>query len=315
MAGEKQRQRRIFIGSSTESRPVAEAIRKALEGVCECVTWYESFFSEGDYVFSNLIQKMISFDYAIMVGAPDDRVERISTGAERLSPRDNVYIEFGLFSGTLAPKRVLFLKDRRCTEASDLRGILFGEYSETAEAVALATDWVKRHLRGEQEVCGRDEIDLLPTAGVAIGYYCNFVEPLAYALADLEAVTLEDAVYPVNARKMHICVPNFVSDKVDRYVDHIRRSRGLKDVMIGRRRVLVDPVPLAEGRLEVYDVPTTLLAVFQTVNHIFNESTRNTPDMLCAKQRALDNFFDLVASRVADNFEVDEIVQVERYEK
>ena len=28
---EKQRQRRIFIGSSTESRPVAEAIRKALE--------------------------------------------------------------------------------------------------------------------------------------------------------------------------------------------------------------------------------------------------------------------------------------------
>ena len=47
--------------------------------------------------------RIISFDFAIMIGGVDDFVKRMPKKKyKKYSPRDNVYLEFGLFSGFLS---------------------------------------------------------------------------------------------------------------------------------------------------------------------------------------------------------------------
>ena len=90
--------KRIFIGSSLESRDLAGLLQDTLSEDFACVLWYEDFFSLENHYYTDLIQKIITSDYAIMIGGEDDFVKRISTQTEKIAPRDNVYLEYGLFS-------------------------------------------------------------------------------------------------------------------------------------------------------------------------------------------------------------------------
>ena len=59
-----KRKKRIFIGSSVESKRIAEMLKKNLGETYEVVLWYENFFSIGQHFYKELITKIISFDFA-----------------------------------------------------------------------------------------------------------------------------------------------------------------------------------------------------------------------------------------------------------
>ena len=67
------RKKRVFIGSSTETKELARNIKQAIETSCDCSVWYDDFFELGNYVFNDLIQKAVSYDYAILIGGADDK--------------------------------------------------------------------------------------------------------------------------------------------------------------------------------------------------------------------------------------------------
>ena len=168
----ENKQKRIFIGSSSETKPLAEKVKKLIGEKYECITWYEDFFSLGNYVFQELIQKVITFDYAILIGGKDDLVKRISNRKKKISPRDNIYIEYGLFTGALTNRRVLFLLNKKCEVATDLTGMTLTEYETDEEALRKCDDWMTKHLDPlKQPVLDVNEIELLPTVGIAVGYY------------------------------------------------------------------------------------------------------------------------------------------------
>lgn len=82
------RNKRIFIGSSTESKGLAERIKITLEKTykyIKCDLWYEDFFLTGDFVFTDLITRSIAYDYAVLLGNGDDDVFRRSTKQKRVS--------------------------------------------------------------------------------------------------------------------------------------------------------------------------------------------------------------------------------------
>ena len=72
-----ERKKRIFIGSSVESKGIAEQLKNKLGEMYEVVLWYEGFFSIGQHFYKELITKIISFDFAIMIGGIDDFVKRM----------------------------------------------------------------------------------------------------------------------------------------------------------------------------------------------------------------------------------------------
>ena len=297
--------KRIFIGSSLESRNLAELLQEALNKDFECVLWYEDFFSIGNHYYTDLIQKIITFDYAIMIGGEDDFVKRISTKKEKISPRDNVYLEYGLFSGILSHGRVLLLIHENCEVASDLLGMSLSRYRDLEQAVSLVKAWIdRRHNDGVNRALYQKNVGLLPTVGLAVGYYYNFLKPF---LDKLSAVKNDKDI------RLTILIPTFVCDEVAFYKRALVKRKGLREDLLQNFRILIDPDVV--DVLELYDIPSTILALFKTVNYVFGISEGNTADTLCAKARALDDFHDNLQILISNDYLAKSIVSLERFDE
>ncbi len=303
--------KRIFIGSSSETKQLAEKIKKMIGEKLECALWYEDFFSLGNYVFRDLIQKIITFDYAILIGGDDDDVTRRSTNTQKTSPRDNVYIEYGLFTGALSSRKVLLLLDRKCQVATDLAGMTINEYEDEEDALRKCENWINMNLQYQNNpelltsTFDARDIELLPTVGIAIGYYHNFLEPFVNMLQNMLDENDETPFIfkgrEINDFRVTVIIPEYQSDdNINNYVDQVKRIYGLKKGTVGYRYFWYDPKELDRNVLSVYDLPTTILAVFQTVNSILDASMSND-DRDCAKQRALDNFWECLIRKSAGN--------------
>lgn len=296
--------KRIFIGSSIESKGIAEQLLNTFRAEYECVLWYEDFFSLGNYYYTELIQKIITFDYAIMIGGRDDTVTRISTQSEKIAPRDNIYLEYGLFSGILSPNKVLLLVHESCVIASDLSGMCMPTYADAEQAVSIARAWVDSKQCTEHRALSRKDIGLMPTAGVAVGYYYNFLRPF---LDRLSANEFDKDC------KLTILIPNYVCDDVVIYKRLLARSKRLKDTIVQNYRILVDP-GVADS-LQLYDIPSSILTLFKTVNYVFDIPEGNTEDTLRAKMRALDDFYDNLHIMIANDYLAMSMVSLERFDQ
>ena len=114
----------VFIGCSTESYRVAQAIQNNLyyRNVAFLTIW-PTVFEPSHSTDQDLIQSAPKFDFAIFILAPDDDVN--SRGVEQKAPRDNVIYELGLFMGVLDRDRVFLLRQKNANLKlpSDLTGV------------------------------------------------------------------------------------------------------------------------------------------------------------------------------------------------
>lgn len=308
------RKQRIFIGSSTETKELAKKIKEKIENYGNATAWWDDFFSMGEYVFNKLIQTAVSFDFAILIGGPDDKVTRISTHDEKISPRDNVYLEYGMFSGILSPNRILFLMHNDCRVASDLAGMMLAQYSSEEEAINASMEWLEKQLQGKREHrFTASDIELLPTVGIAVGYFLNFVEKIyKKELSLLDSFEYNGKEYEIDKVRLVIAVPDYIEKDPMNYENTVIRMFRLKRTMLNTFRILIDPKGLERGELIIYDVPNTLVAVFKTIDFIFGISEFDNEHSTYAKLRALDNFEDNVRRLVGSAGNLSRITEVQR---
>lgn len=313
MAG--SRKQRIFIGSSSETKELAAAIKRQIEASCNCSVWYDDFFKLGNYVFNDLIQKAISYDFAILIGGSDDRVIRLSTNDEKLSPRDNIYLEYGMFSGILSTNRILFLIHQDCRVASDLAGMTLAQYTSTEDALQRSERWLQKMLAGERVAAfSALDIELLPTVGISIGYFYNFIQPFAKLLADTKHFAWEGREYAISTRKLILHIPTYLTGEVSDYEEDLQEANNLDSAQL-KYRFLFDAQALERGELIAHDVPSTLLAVFKTIDFIFNTQANETEDSRFAKYRALDNFYDNLARMLEREKRIARFVELRRLDE
>lgn len=99
---------KVFIGSSSESKAIAEELQMLLEPkTARCQVWDQSIFELGKSVLEDLTAKLDDFDFAILVLAPDDALT--IREQDKVAPRDNVIFELGLFMGALGRERTIFV--------------------------------------------------------------------------------------------------------------------------------------------------------------------------------------------------------------
>jgi len=119
----------MFVGSSTEGLPFANAVRAAMEADAEITVWNEDFFGLGQTFIEALVTQLPRFDFALLVLTPDDLV--VSRDVESLGPRDNVLFELGLFMGRLGRSRTFVLHQAHADLKlpSDLAGLVTATYA------------------------------------------------------------------------------------------------------------------------------------------------------------------------------------------
>lgn len=98
----------VFIGSSKESLPVAEAIKSNLEDKDLIVQlWTDDVFGASQFILTELERQVRESDFAVLVLGADDIVESRDEISD--APRDNVIFELGLFMGTLSHERTFMV--------------------------------------------------------------------------------------------------------------------------------------------------------------------------------------------------------------
>lgn len=116
----------MFVGSSRESLPIAQALVRALAGgAIEVRLWSEAgVFGPSLTPIEALLAQVEVADFALFVFGPDDKVR--SRDVDHDGPRDNVVFEMGLFLGRLGRERVFMLYDEGLglKIPSDLAGVL-----------------------------------------------------------------------------------------------------------------------------------------------------------------------------------------------
>lgn len=122
-----------FVGSSSESKKIAEAVQRVLREELDVTLWTQVGFNLSQPTLTTLLQEAWRYDYAIFVFAADDEIRlREQT---MLSTRDNVVFELGLFMAALGPKRCFYLvprTDHNFRIASDLQGLTAVIYDPTS---------------------------------------------------------------------------------------------------------------------------------------------------------------------------------------
>lgn len=119
---------RIFVGSSSENKEIAEAISFNLQDISYPEVWDQSLISLSKSTLTNLINAIETFDFAIFVfGGEDTATIREDSS---LIIRDNVIFETGLFMGKLGVDHVFIAKpqSKNIHMPSDLLGITYGTY-------------------------------------------------------------------------------------------------------------------------------------------------------------------------------------------
>jgi hypothetical protein len=162
---------RVFIASSVEALPIADAINANLDHDTFPTLWRTGTFRIGSNSIDDLVKKSSAVDFAIFVFTPDDAATIREEAAQVV--RDNVLFELGLFIGSLGKERCYVVRPRgeEMHLPSDLLGITTADYvsnrpdgdlaSALNAACKLIKDEITRHgpistnLRASEANCRR----------------------------------------------------------------------------------------------------------------------------------------------------------------
>ncbi|HET9280615.1 MAG TPA: nucleotide-binding protein [Candidatus Angelobacter sp.] len=114
----------IFVGSSSEALPYAQAIAGVIQEhpLFEVIPWWEHDMSQsGDSFFESLFRMFRQTTFAIFVATPDDLL--LKRGETSAAIRDNILFEYGLFAGYLGRHSAILVQIGESEVPSDLRGI------------------------------------------------------------------------------------------------------------------------------------------------------------------------------------------------
>lgn len=96
----------LFIGCSVGSLPFARAISDDLQFDFDVNIWCQDTFKLNHTTLEDLMSELEDADFASFVFLPEDELNK--KNIVKLSVRDNVLFEYGLFLGKLGKDRVSF---------------------------------------------------------------------------------------------------------------------------------------------------------------------------------------------------------------
>ena len=133
---------KIFIGSSQEQLNTAKQVARWLEDwEHQPVLWSDAtVFPLGNITLESLINVSRMVDAAIFIFGADDQTWFREKSV--MSIRDNVLLEYGLFSGNLSRKRVVCLCKGKPKIASDLSGLTYADMDKPYNAEPILKQWV-----------------------------------------------------------------------------------------------------------------------------------------------------------------------------
>jgi predicted nucleotide-binding protein with TIR-like domain/nucleotide-binding STING sensor domain-containing protein len=290
----------VFIMCSTEGLTVARAVQANLTGPDRRIEiWDEAEKHQNEWLLGSLLNSASFYDFGIAILTPDD-VQRARQpapfslrGRRQRAPRDNVIFEAGLFLGRLGVGHSFVVLHKEAKLPTDLAGTIvapfdgkdLSDYDDLLVQTRRACKQLDAELARPVE---RALFSLLPSTGLAVGYYHNFIAPVFDAFGTGEDFSIEDREgNPVPPEELGSGVVTNDDGIPDLFVWlpsrlELLRNESIKVFAGMRKRIRVkaprrsfdfylDSAPESGGTgtaTKLVDVPTTLLASLHAMQGI-----------------------------------------------
>ena len=264
----------IFIGSSKEALPLAEIVQRELEKDFTATIWKDCLFELGQSTLDSILVVVQCFDFAVLLLTDDDLTR--SRGKAKASPRDNVVFELGLFMGALGRRRTFVVVSARGKTGGravevKMPSDLFGNTEVRVLNVSVASmrkrigQDLKQLVHTINVRSKQSTLQLLPSTGLAIGYFNNFVLPVCQELNKLKSVRVGEKDVPIKPDSFDFTVvlPKDLSQASIYGAKKFVAAQGLLDFSLptpSRPYPFYVSSKLKKGRVQFYDYPTTLNA-------------------------------------------------------
>ena len=296
----------VFIGSSKESLDIARRLKRQLAPAVNSIIWDEGFFSLNDNTLDVLLKKAALYDAGIILLTKDDKA--LIRKKRLITPRDNTIFEAGLFFGRLGKSRTFLLVEDEVTLPSDIIGITVLPFKRKActgskSLIGVASD-LKTKIKSS---FSQHYFGLLPSTTLAIGYFYNFIKPVAEEIARRSMIqdTASKKKYPI--RRLTMLMPNDSTLDIHALINaETNRCNWYEGYVLrnGQRNFNVR-FNISKGKAEIQDVPSTLRVIRQVVGRVFaEESVVAGEDMQIAISRELANFQHAIECLIAEDASV-----------
>lgn len=249
--------RKLFIGSSREGVNIARQIKSAIDA--ECFDWLDvqiwdegKIFARNKSALDSLFKASRRYEYGILIATSDDLT--LSRFRLKASPRDNIVFEIGLFLGSLGLERAYMLLEKKSKTPSDFYGINVPTFNRKDKAGL--EDTINKLVDSIKETRNRFSIKPIPSTALAIGYFNNFILPLAKRKAELK----QDF-------NLKVLLPDYIHDVYTERNVYLKNNPSITQHVFddGQRPTVYQ----YDGKPnQFWDVPTTLSTLYKLIEMI-----------------------------------------------
>ena len=305
----------IFIASSSEALPVAEAVKRHFAAEAYVDIWNENIFAINRSYLTTLLNRASYYDYVIAIFTPDDEAI-IRDKAVRVT-RDNVIFEFGLFLGRLGPPRTFLLAQEGVELFSDWSGISTEQFSGGGDlyaAVERGCNTIRREIEN-----AKGTYTMLPSTSLAIGYYYNFLSRVFDAFQNSSVLYIGErddrghvkphTEHPIRDAfpTIHVKLPPRLRDLTPNVLK--KRTAHYKEISVRSTFrsypfYISGDIDADDGSVELFDIPTTMLSAKYAIERLFSEDFLASDDTRShLESREIDNFQQTLRILVPDELE------------
>lgn len=289
------RKKRIFIGSSTEELDLAIAAKSILEfekdfevTIWNEEVWEKAVFRLNNNYLNDLIRATLQFDFGILIGTQDDKVE--VRGTEELQPRDNILFELGLFIGRLGLNNCAFLIDKKINLLSDIKGISLAHFErDSLESFTKAIGQIKDLFKNQVD----SGINFFPSSTLAAVYYENFIKPTCLHILQNDGI-LNDDGQKYEDCTIKVIIPERLTADVNSQFQTLKKifdTKKLSFDYLGRPRNIDIETQIKDGKLYIIDFPTVLSGINYAISNL-----------LPYDFNVMSEDYDLILNREFDRF-------------
>jgi hypothetical protein len=284
--------KKLFIGSSSEELPLAEAAKLLLDKDFEVTIWNEkvwdtSIFKINQNFLADLLKASLQFDFGILLGTNDDKV--IYRGKEVMQPRDNVLFELGLFSGRLGTSKCAFLIDKQVKLLSDFNGLSLA-YFDKADIASF--DSAVNRIKDLFISSSDEETNFFPSATLASVYFENLIVPICKFIIENDGFTSKNLHY--KKCLINVIIPDRIHEDVNLQFEKLKSSIATENVSFkyaGRPRQISIDTQIKNDTLEFIDFPTIITGInYAIANLLPNDFNKLSPDYNSILERELRRF-------------------------
>ena len=287
---------KLFIGSSSEELPLAKQAKDFFSADFDVTIWEEkavdkAVFRINQNFFFELLTASLKFDFGLLIGTADDKI--VVRGEEKMTPRDNILFELGLFTGRLGVNNCAFLVDKNISVLSDMAGISLVSFDhEDASSIDRALAQIRGFFLHQQQ----PEVNFFPSTTLASVYFENFLRPVCSYILTNDGFTTDERQY--HRCVINIIIPDKITADVNEQFERLKKrfqTRQASFAYKGRPRNVTIDVREDTEQLEIVDFPTVIAGINHAIGHLlpddFSQSSRDYEAILA---RELKRFCDTI---------------------